>query len=192
MQVLAVDPGVKGAAVLLGADGCTVEQAWAWRRLGRAKCRGGRHAWDVTTTGGHIARAPTLPAVGAFVAASCPADRFVLLVEGLFGRGETLRILSESAAMVYAPLTFGAVNDLSERSAGQPEWRPRSRTWRADVLGISETQFGAAASERRAMAWVASGAVAGLGHLEGNPHACEAACMARWGWSKWMVRERAA
>jgi hypothetical protein len=130
-----------------------------------------------------------MSSVGAFIAYTCPADRFVLTVEGLFGRGETLRLLAESAASIYSPLELSAANDLTEKVAGRHEWRPRSTTWRTDILGISESQFGAEASELHALQTVPLWC-SGLGELTANPHTVEAAAIARWGWLKWAHRER--
>jgi len=180
---LGIDPGVTGGAVLLAPDGVTALQAWGWRRMGRSKKRAGRHCWRVMAPSGLETEAPTLSAVGAWMAYTCPVPTYVLTVEGLFGRGETLRILGESAGVLYSHLELGALNDLSERKAGTLEWRPRSRTWRSDILGISESQTGADGAEALALRTVPTWC-SGLGELATNGHVAEAACMARWGWLK--------
>ncbi len=185
VPVLGLDPGVHGAAVLLAPDGRSVLSAWSWRRLGRAKKRQGRYAWRVKGhRGAPEVQAPSLSMVGAYIAATAPdlGDGYVIVCEGLFGRGNTLRILAEAAASVYAHLDAPALNDLG---AARDEWRPRSREWRRDILGIaSEGQVGADACEAYAIEWAAKN-ITGLGELATVGHVCEAAAIARWAWVKW-------
>jgi hypothetical protein len=187
LPVLGIDPGHDGAAVLLGANGKSLLGRWQWHRLGRTKKRYGRRAWLVTSAEG-TGELPTLGAVGVrivgeMVRGGIRPGGYVLVVEGLFGRGDTLRILGEEAGAVYGPLEAGAANELED-------YRPRSQTWRRQVLGIDERAVGAAGAEEAARRLVGtwldpfdtalSDAIAGVG----GGHLAEACYIARWGWVK--------
>jgi hypothetical protein len=192
LPVLGIDPGHDGAGFLLGADGTSPLGRWQWHRLGRSKKRYGRRAWRLTTAEG-TGELPTLGAVGVCIVGGLVRygvrpGGYVLVVEGLFGRGDTLRILGEEAGAVYGPLEAGAANELED-------YRPRSQTWRRQVLGIDERAMGAEGAEQAARRLVGAllkpydtalhEAIAG----PGGGHLAEAYCIARCGWVT--VRQRA-
>lgn len=179
-HVLAIDPGRDGAAVLLAPNGREVAAAWAWH----GKTRKGAPLFEVGMVGPwegveeRVCR--SMPSLGRELLEGTRqlGSPFHLVVEGLFvprdRAPEGVLTLAEDAALVYGQLLDEALTID----------RPLASTWRAATLrkGWGRTSKEAEAGARVVCAATRLGI--GLGELINNPHACEAACMARWGFVK--------
>jgi len=162
-----IDPGLRGAAVVLDGDRRQVLFAMAWRET--------RAGFEVAYSSGLLATARTLAGVAELlrreVEDNQPAE-FTLSVEGLFvrtGKANGMLRLAEAAALVYGPLLEDAV----------AFERPLASTWRPAILGLSSSTTADQADA--AALRLAPHRFDGLGELRSNPHACEAACIAAYG-----------
>lgn len=193
IPVLALDPGLTGAAVLLSPDGKTVLCVWRWiqrKRVGgtvyvvTGRWVGVTGRRGVVEDGGELS---TLHGVGEHIreiAAMASPGRYLCVVEGLFiprrrkgenpkafgGRVASTLTLAEATALVYGPLLPGSTALL----------RPKSSVWRPAILGL-RPNVSSDIAERTAIALVRA-TMTGLGDLGADPHVAEAAVMSRWGW----------
>ena len=168
VPILGIDPGASaGGAVLLDASGELALAHLSWRRRQRDK----RQVWEVRSSGmwHRDVIVPDLHRVGLMIATLVPMSAR-LVVEDLFGRGSTLKILAEACGEVKGPL---------RRIQVGPELRVLASVWRPLVLGCS-SRTRADAAEALAVAWARS-TIKGLERVD-NGHVAEAAAIARWGW----------
>lgn len=169
--VLGVDPASSGGVVLLDGEGRSALGAWGWHPVQRQRqCR-----YLLRSACGDADERVTLHEVSLDI-----ADRIIalglepvrLVVEALFpGRNPVSTItLAEDLGRVVGPL---------EDLADGPTVRVPATTWRSVVLG--RQRWTSAAAERAARALCEARWRGGLGELVGDPHVCEAACIAWYG-----------
>lgn len=176
MTVLAIDPGAKGAAVLV--EGERVLAWWAWTLLRRT---GGEvYRLRRSTPTPDEAEVPTLGVVGQRIgdAVLWVTDERALVVEGLFvpRAGQGLNIQTHTALAESAGWLMGGLG------LGVPVARPLASVWRAAVL--SKARLDKDAAERLAVQATRWEEWPGdpLARLSGEElGACaEARLMARW------------
>jgi len=172
-HVLGVDPGVNdGAAVLLDPTGTQAMGAWAWHAIIRDR----RRAYELRSSDRPTGIERTLHGCGGAIArgvrSALNGAPWLLVEEGLFGRGLTLDVLADARGELCGPLRA------TSRLVADP-LRPRASSWRPAVLSIPG-RTGADTASAMAVARVPL-IIRGLGTMGHNEHVCEAAAIARWG-----------
>lgn len=105
---------------------------------------------------------------------------YIVVAEGLYGRGKTLERLAESVGTISGPILRKAMNVRT-----LDDWRPRANQWRPEVLGIPAKTPAkrASAAAVRLMPTLVQGLP-----TNADEHLCEAAAIARWGIGRWKMR----
>jgi hypothetical protein len=191
MRVLGIDPGHDGAAALLDAAG-GLSALWSWRRVQR----NGLTAYTlvcVALVGGEWRTStwtvPTLGRVGAKLGEWMPAEATVIAHELPYVGVSVSAALSVafSSGEVIGPIR--ALASFREVEGVKPtEWR--------SALGVACGKRADAKAQAEVIAWTVTGlsdALAVLaqagGYTADEPHAAEAAGVARWRWL-WLGKER--
>ena len=162
-HTIGVDPGAKGAVVLLLGDRVVFAMAWTERR------RVTGTVYEVEAVNARGGDYSSLFAVGDHArtrARDEAPEGYLLAVEDLFGKGPTLATLAWNAGLVSGPLTANATSTT----------RPHPMQWRPSILGIPGNSARATEVAQKLVPL----RFTGLGNLVANEHALEATCIAKY------------
>lgn len=191
MRVLGIDPGHDGAAALLNAAG-GLAALWSWRRIQR----NGLDAYAVVCVAmvdgewrSSAWTLPTLGRVGAKIGEWLPSEPTVIARELPYvGR-------SAGASLSVAFSSGEVIGPIRALSSGREVEGVKPSEWRS-ALGVSNGKRADAKAQAEVIAWTVPGlsdALAVLaragGYTADEPHAAEAAGVARWRWL-WLGKER--